>query len=332
MAWYRAYPGMAADPKFAVIAAKVGCSRGDVLQVWVRTLEHMADRGDLTAFKADEEAVTLGLTEPTVTAIMAAFDDRDLIKGVAPTAWNRRQYKSDSSTERSQRSRDNKKQQANGGATDVQRPTTVAATPVQQDATPPDTDSDSEPEVISEIPLTPLEELNGRTEPSAPPPSAGPTFLDLIAIWPRKDAGPDDVRLEWDAAEAQGAKPADILAAARKYLALPEVRDTEPKWLTKLDKWLRGGGWRGITATIEAGMAEARQVREQAWCAKFVAEAKRFPAMMFPVSIREELGPTFNGMQTYGPTELIAEYEQRNIAVPVWLDPLRLPDNLRKRA
>lgn len=183
------------------------------------------------------------------------------------------------------------------------------------------------------IPLTPLEELNGSpATPVVPKPSAGPTFLSLIAIWPRQDSLPDHVRREWYAAEEQGATGESIMGAARKYLALPEVQKTEPNYLPKLEKWMEGGGWKNVAAIIDASIAEAREIRDQAWIAKFMAEGKRWPANSFPLSVRQALGPSFNGTQHYGPTELIAEYESRGIPVPVWLDPLRLPDNLRKSA
>lgn len=130
--WYRAYSGIVKDDKLAEVAVIAGCSRSVAIASWHAILESAADSQDGGRFDTTPRRVAAVLGEPAsvIDAVFTAMAELGMIGDGAVTAWKKRQFESDNSTERSRKHREAKR---NGDAT-LQ----------QQDATPPDTDTDTE--------------------------------------------------------------------------------------------------------------------------------------------------------------------------------------------
>lgn len=153
--WYRSYDGTVTDPKFGEIALAVGCSRSVALATWQAILESCAGANDGGRFTVTPRRCAVILAEP-VSAIEAVFAEMTTMGMIAEgrvSAWSKRQYESDNSTERSRKHRE--------------RQRNSTATLQGRSATPPDTDTDySEPNG------------SGAATPSAQPLADPPQLLD----------------------------------------------------------------------------------------------------------------------------------------------------------
>lgn len=138
--WYRAYEGTTTDSKLAEVALIASCSRSVAIASWHAILESCAGMQDGGRFDVTARRVAAALGEPvaTIEAVFAGLVDVAMITDGRAANWTRRQFESDSSTERSRKHREGKR---NGDAT-LQ----------QQDATPPDTDTQTETERDNPLP------------------------------------------------------------------------------------------------------------------------------------------------------------------------------------
>lgn len=136
--WYRRYTGTVSDPKLAEIALAVGCSKSVAIATWDAILESACEAENNGKFTATARRIAAVLGEPVaaIEAVMAEMIALDMIADAQICKWSRRQFTSDSSTERSRKFR--AKQQCNGDAT-----------PPQRCATPPDTETHTETENIT---------------------------------------------------------------------------------------------------------------------------------------------------------------------------------------
>lgn len=123
MQWFRAYVGTHSDPKIATVARKVGLHRTIVLAVWL-AIEECAcaalDRGSMASMDFDDVATALDIESEQVHAIVVAFKAKGMISddGVL-TAWQKRQFQSDSDPTNAQRQRRHRdKSQSNASVTD----------------------------------------------------------------------------------------------------------------------------------------------------------------------------------------------------------------------
>lgn len=141
--WYRRYTGTVSDPKIAEAALIAGCSRAVAIATWDMILESAAESNSSGAFKATSRNVAATIAEQleTVEKVFQAFTTLEMIRDGVVVAWSRRQFQSDSSTERSRKHRASKKKDE-------------PATEMQRCATPPYTESDTDTE--KKNPLTPL--------------------------------------------------------------------------------------------------------------------------------------------------------------------------------
>jgi hypothetical protein len=128
--WYRAYDGTATDPKFGEIALAVGCTRSVALATWQTILESCAGTNDGGRFTVTPRRCAVILAEPVaaIEAVFAEMASMGMIANSSVSAWSRRQYQSDTSTERV---REHRKRTRNKTETFHQR-----------SVTPPDTDTD----------------------------------------------------------------------------------------------------------------------------------------------------------------------------------------------
>lgn len=128
--WYRAYEGTVTDAKLAEIAMVAGCSRSVVIATWHACLENAANVNDGGRIDIPSRRIAAVLCEPfdTIEGVMLGFETVGLLLDSVITSWKRLQYESDSSTERSRKHREAKR---NGHAT-LQ----------QQHATPPEAETE----------------------------------------------------------------------------------------------------------------------------------------------------------------------------------------------
>lgn len=133
--WYRRYTGTVSDPKIAEAALVAECSKAVVIATWDMILESAAETNEAGQFRATSRnvAATLGEQIATIERVFSALESLEMIENGIVLAWSKRQFQSDSSTERSRKHRAQKK--GNGDAT-----------PMQRCATPPDTDSETDTE------------------------------------------------------------------------------------------------------------------------------------------------------------------------------------------
>lgn len=133
--WYRAYEGTVTDPKLGEAAMVAGCSKSIAIAAWHAILESAASTQDGGRFDTTPRrvAVTLGEGLPVIEALFSAFNELDMAKDGLVCNWMRRQFESDSSTERSRKLRERRKNVVSEDATLQGRC-----------ATPPDTEAETE--------------------------------------------------------------------------------------------------------------------------------------------------------------------------------------------
>jgi len=130
--WYRAYSGTVSDPKVAEVALIAECSRSVAISAWHAILESAADAQDGGHFETSSRRIAATLCEPiaTVDRVLAALAEVGLIRDGVVVAWQRRQYESDTSTERSRKHRERKRN--------------TCATLHDRCATPPETETETD--------------------------------------------------------------------------------------------------------------------------------------------------------------------------------------------
>ena len=109
--WYRAYEGTVTDAKLGEVALVANCSRSVAIAAWHCLLESAAATNEGGKFDATPRriAVILGEPIPTIEAVLAEMEALGMVEGGSIAAWKRRQYESDSSTERSRKHREAKR-------------------------------------------------------------------------------------------------------------------------------------------------------------------------------------------------------------------------------
>lgn len=114
--WYRAYEGTVTDAKLAEVALIAGCSRSVAIAAWHCVLEACAATNDGGRFECTARRLAVILCEPVAAmeGVLTGFAEVRLIEGDKVPAWNARQFVSDTSTERSRKHREKRR---NGDAT-----------------------------------------------------------------------------------------------------------------------------------------------------------------------------------------------------------------------
>src|SRR5690348_9086212 len=132
--WYRAYEGTVTDAKLAEAALIAEVSRAVSIAAWHAILESAACKNNSGSYEVTSRRVAVILCEPPsqIEALFAAFKELGMVDEHGVTSWKKRQFESDSSTERSRKHRQGRR---NGDAT-LQ----------QQDETPPETETETETE------------------------------------------------------------------------------------------------------------------------------------------------------------------------------------------
>lgn len=107
MQWLRLYHDTINDPKWRVISVRSKQPVGNVLAVWMQMLisaSEATQRGTLEGWDDETSAAVLGYDPEAVTAIREAMQGR-VLDGLRLTGWDKRQFPSDTSAERTRRYR-----------------------------------------------------------------------------------------------------------------------------------------------------------------------------------------------------------------------------------
>lgn len=118
--WFRWHHGSVNDPKFGLVAKKVGASVAEVVAVWACFLEAASsaeERGTVGAQDFESIDFALGMEEGKAERIYSSMQDRGLIDQYGQiAAWNKRQPKrereDDGATERKRRQREREREEA----------------------------------------------------------------------------------------------------------------------------------------------------------------------------------------------------------------------------
>lgn len=108
MNWWRAHNGISNDVKLALVAAKANVRRCDAGWVWIILLDYASQnepRGSIDGLDEDQIGLMAGIGSEEVAEIITAMRGRGMIAGELLTAWDKRQYSQDYSTERVRRFR-----------------------------------------------------------------------------------------------------------------------------------------------------------------------------------------------------------------------------------
>lgn len=237
--WYRAYEGTVTDAKLGEVALVAECSRSVAIATWHCLLESAASVNDGGKFDATPRrvAVILGESPRVIEAAMAEMAALGMISDNTITAWSKRQYESDNSTERSRKHRERKRNSD--------------ATPMQRCATPPETETETETEELAPNGACPTR--------VGPEPAAEADLLDGDApAEPAEDPNallPEHVVEEWNKLAGRLTKPRvrDITPERRQLLKARIAQYGLDDFLTVFGKiegsaFLRGDkDWQGAT-------------------------------------------------------------------------------------
>ena len=219
--WYRAYEGTVTDAKLGEVALAAECSRSVAIAAWHAILESCACVNQGGAFDVTPRRVAVILGEPVkvIEAVFAEMQALGLVTDGVVVSWAKRQYESDNSTERARKHRE---RQRNGHATLHN----VSATAMQRCATPPETETYTETElvVVVDTPAgarSDLDRIEAECRQAAGvAQSPSPGFMDLSPILGLLDGGAD---LETDILPALRSRP-NPKAGSWKYF-VPQIAD-----------------------------------------------------------------------------------------------------------
>ncbi len=111
MDWYRRYHGTCTDPKLAKAARHAGVERYCAIAAWDAVLEYASGakpRGCIFGLDPEDISFAIGCTDDQAQRLLQAFRALGMLNGERVCAWERRQFQSDSSAERTKRWRDKK--------------------------------------------------------------------------------------------------------------------------------------------------------------------------------------------------------------------------------
>lgn len=115
MDWFRWHHGSVNDPKFQLVARRVGCSTAEVIAVWACVLEAASQAEERGAHGAlDFEALdcSLGLPDGRTQDIYLQMQQRGIVDGETVVSWHKRQPKREDETanERKRRQREHERE------------------------------------------------------------------------------------------------------------------------------------------------------------------------------------------------------------------------------
>jgi hypothetical protein len=225
--WWRAYDDALHNPKVQGLPPALFKFWFNVLCAASKNEGVIPPLDDLkTMLKARLDHVEAHLNELIKRGLVDETDGK-----LHPHNWDERQYKSDSSAERTRTWRNNKRQQ---------RDVTPAVT-----VTPPDTDTDTDTDKT----LVQIEHLNGR-EPKGQArkkPDLDPGFLEFYLAYPRRQSKQDAIKA-YAQVRKSGVSHESIMAGLERAKR-SDRRFREMQFTPHPGRWLRAGGFEDDTGS-----------------------------------------------------------------------------------
>lgn len=217
MQWFRLYHEWAHDPKVQML--------GYDTQRHMVMLMCMHSEGLVTeTTNNDEVAFYLRVTVTEAETLHETLQPRFLKQNTwILNAWNERQLKSDHSTERVRKHRENKKKLEKRECN------------------------------VTETALTEQKEKKKNIKKEKPEP---PLFGEFWSAYPRKVAKPK-ARAAFEVATRK-AEPEDVVAGAKAYAA--QVRGKDPEFIAHPSTWLNGERWNDFDDTPPKGTVDEQLV------------------------------------------------------------------------
>lgn len=217
MDWFRSHHGAPTDPKWLLIAQKVGAKAGEVAAIFWALLDHASqhvDRGSVAGFDHEAVACFFGFDPDRVAAIHAALCARGLIVEGRIGKWSDRQPK---------RERDD-------NSTDRVRAYRERQTPENPSKSAPEDQpkrTETPGNATKRLDKRRVEEIREEEE-----------FVAWYATYPRKQA-PKKAEQAYHRARREGATAEELLAGVERYrLGKPTYAD----WQMPAP-WLNGRRW-----------------------------------------------------------------------------------------
>lgn len=243
MDWFRWYNGSTRDPKFGLIAKRVGTSTAEVIAVWAAVLEAASEssqRGNAGEIDFDALDFLLGLQEGRAAAIYAEMVGKGLVRDDAQVSkWEKRQPKRErddpDSYERVKAFRERKRHETPSNADETLR--NASETPCNAKET-----LEEKREEKKEHPPTPRKRGVGESPPG---------FDAFWAAWPKRLS-----RGQAEKAFAQISPTeqllAEILAGIERATTSEQWRREGGRFIPHASTWLRAKGWLDETGTVTA--------------------------------------------------------------------------------
>lgn len=227
--WYRAYEGMVTDRKIVEAALISGAKKGACIAAWACILDDCCGQQADGAFRLTARSIAGLIDEPisVAEAILAAFAELGMVEGQTVPSWSRRQFKSDSSTDRV---REHRKRLVTTHETPRNGDETLQKQDVafqKHDGTAPDTESDTDTESSPPIvppsgvdAAKPKREAHGSRLPGDwQPSSADQGFAAKQGMTPAEiDHQAEQFRDYWAAKAGAGGRKADWAATWRTWI------------------------------------------------------------------------------------------------------------------
>jgi hypothetical protein len=235
MQWFRFYGDSLNDPK-------VQSLDGDTFKAWVNIL-CVASKNDGRLPPISELSFLLRCDDNACLTLVERLLNATLIDrvnggangwGYAPHGWDKRQYKSDVSTDRVKRFRN---------------------VSVTANETPPDTETETEQK---------------KKEKKEEPPIVPQEFLEFWSIYPKQRAGSKENALKAWLKAIKKSPPKEIIDGTRRYTTSDEVKRRFAKGAAA---WLNDDGWRADYSPPINGYSKPEQPKQRT-TAQIIEERK----------------------------------------------------------
>lgn len=220
--WFRFYDDAINDPKILKLPEAMRWH-------WVALL-CVASKNDGAIPQLDDVAILLRVTTGRATEIITGLVKAGLLDktetGFAPHNWNARQFKSDVSTERVKRFRNNKRNVSGNGDETFQKRLQI-------------TDTETEAETDTET--------HSHSEADASGASVPDLFREFMENYPDRDGDNPEAPAEesFRALVKSGVDPQRLIAAARNFASAERTRgNVGTRYIPHAAKWLDEGRWR----------------------------------------------------------------------------------------
>lgn len=188
MQWFRWWTGTCSDPKFALVAQRAKQPKAVVLAVWAAILEAACTEEDEGRFSISPEelALTLDLDVNVIKTTIKELRARKLLTRNRIAAWNKRQFPSDNSTQRTRKHRMNMRNKERSGNV----PGTLQGTRVERSGNAPETEAEAEAEEVLKGLAPPAADAPPVSADEPESPKLSPQQQIIAEAWEAHELGP----------------------------------------------------------------------------------------------------------------------------------------------